>query len=451
MIDIYKQYKDKVTTADQAVKLVKSGDTVFYSEFTLFPHLLDEALAKRVDELHDVIINGVSYTAIPKTVEADLNGEHFTLQDWHFGGISRRLHDNNLCSYAPITYHQVPRIIRKYSETNVTFIKVGPMNDKGYFNFGLSNSITPARIQTSAHVVVEVNDSIPTCLGGNSESIHISEVDYVVEGDNNPLLQLAPVQPTEADYKISEYVMEEIEDGSCIQLGIGGLPNVVGAKIAAGGLKDLGVHTEMLVDSMVDMYDAGKITGKKKNIDKGKMVYSFAMGTNKLYDFLNNNPVCASYPVDYTNDPRVVALNDKVIAINGALEVDLYSQVCSETVGTRHISGTGGQLDFIFGAFNSHGGKGLLCLSSTFTDKKGNIYSRIKPTLTRGATVTVPRSMVHYIVTEYGIAQLKGKSTWQRAEALVNLAHPQFRDELIKEAKDMKIWRRTNKQDALIA
>jgi acyl-CoA hydrolase len=177
------------------------------------------------------------------------------------------------------------------------------------------------------------------------------------------------------------------------------------------------------------------------------MVYTFAMGSKKLYDFMNNNPICASYPVDYSNDPRIIAQNDKVISINNAIEVDLFSQVCSESAGTRNISGTGGQLDFVLGAFASKGGKALICISSTFTDGQGNLQSRIKPVLTPGAIVTASRAVVHYIVTEYGIAQMKGKSTWQRAEALVDIAHPDFQDELIKAADEMNIWLRTNKQD----
>jgi len=195
----------------------------------------------------------------------------------------------------------------------------------------------------------------------------------------------------------------------------------------------------------VDMYESGKISGRRKAIDKGKMVYTFAMGSKKLYDFLDNNPVCAAYPVSYTNDPRIISVNDKVIGINNAIEVDLYSQVSSESSGSRHITGTGGQLDFILGAFQSRGGKGLICISSTFADKEGNLQSRIVPTLAPGTIVTCPRSIVHYIVTENGIAQMKGKSTWERAEALIEIAHPQFKDQLIKDAQKLNIWRRSSK------
>jgi acyl-CoA hydrolase len=199
---------------------------------------------------------------------------------------------------------------------------------------------------------------------------------------------------------------------------------------------------------MVDLYNEGKITGNQKTIDRFKMVYTFAMGTNKLYEFLHNNPACASYPVNYTNDPRIIGVNSKVIAINNAVEIDLFSQVCSESAGTVQISGTGGQFDFIFGAFNSRRGKGIIGISSTFTDKAGNVRSRIVPTLQPGSIVTVPRSIVQYVATEYGIVQLKGKSTWERSEALISIAHPTFRDELIDQAQKMKIWIERNRHDA---
>ncbi|MDD3894441.1 MAG: acetyl-CoA hydrolase/transferase C-terminal domain-containing protein [Syntrophomonadaceae bacterium] len=445
MADIMRQYQKKLITADQAAQLVKSGDMVQYSEFAMFPDALDEALAKRKDELENVTIRSTSFTKAPEPIVADPERKHFIMEDYHFSVVSRCLHDKNLCNYVPFTYHQGPRMVRKYNDIDAAFIMVGPMDARGFFNLGPSNSITPAVMNKSKIIVLEVNKSVPLCLGGNQESIHISSVDYIIEGGNRPLIQLPVVQISETDEKIAGIIMNEIEDGSCLQLGIGGLPNAVGALIAESDLKDLGVHTEMLVDSYVDLYNKGHITGARKTIDKNKMVYTFAMGTNKVYDFLDNNPFCASYPADYTNDPRIIALNDKVVAINNCLEVDLFTQVCSETAGTRQISGTGGQLDFIFGAFNSHGGKGLICMSSTYSDKEGKVHSRIKPTLAPGSVVTVPRSLNQYIVTEYGIAQFKGKSTWQRAEALIEIAHPGFRDELIRSAQEMKIWRPTNK------
>ncbi len=439
------QYKQKLTTPEKAAQLVKSGDTVQYSEFVLFPELIDAALAKRVNELFNVTLRSTCYTRVPEVVKADLKREHFIMEDYHFGNISRRLHDQNLCNYIPITYHMGPRLLKKYVDVDVFFITAGEMDQRGYFNFGLANSVTNAVLAKAKKVVVEVNKNVPYCLGGNQESVHISRVDYIVEGNNPPLLEVPPAQPTEIDRKISEHVLKEIEDGCCLQLGIGGLPNVVGAMIAESDFKDLGVHTEMLVDSYVDLYNSRKITGARKTLDAYKMSYTFAMGTRKLYDFLHNNPTCASYPVNYINDPRIVAMNDKVIAINNAMEVDLFGQVCSESVGAAQKSGTGGQFDFVYGSFESRGGKGLICLSSTRTEKDGTVKTRIRPTITPGSIVTVPRSIAHYIITEFGTAQLKGKSTWQRAEALINIAHPDFRDQLIKEADAMRIWRRSNK------
>jgi acyl-CoA hydrolase len=235
-----------------------------------------------------------------------------------------------------------------------------------------------------------------------------------------------------------------MKDECCVQLGIGGMPNAVGKMIAESDLKDLGCHTEMLVDAYVHMYEAGRLTGRKKNIDPGKMVYGFAVGSQRLYDFIDNNPLCASYPVNYTNRPSIAALNDNLITINNAIEVDLYGQVCAESVGTRIISGTGGQLDFVLAAYESRGGKSFVCLPSC-SEREGKLKSKIVPTLKPGAIVTDPRSVAHYIVTEYGKFAMKGMSVWQRAEGLINLAHPQLRDELIQAAQAQGIWRRSNK------
>ncbi|MDD3270318.1 MAG: acetyl-CoA hydrolase/transferase C-terminal domain-containing protein [Syntrophomonadaceae bacterium] len=445
-MDYSAEYQRKLTPVDEAMKVVKSGDLVHYGEFVMSSSYLDAALAKRVEELENVNIRTTTCPFPPQAVLADPDRKHFIYNDWHMSAASRKLHDKNLCNYIPLTYHEGPSFYeRGYVEADVALIKVAPMDKHGFFNFGTSVSLTPSYCDTAKTVIVEVNETVPICLGGCRESIHISEIDYIVEGDNKPMIQLPELPISDIDKKIAGIVLEQIEDGACLQLGIGAMPNAVGAMIAQSDLKDLGVHTEMLVDSFVDMYDAGRITGRRKQLDKRKMVYTFAMGTNKLYNFLDGNPSCAIYPVDYTNDPYVIGSNDNVIGINNAIEVDLYGQVASESSGVRHISGTGGQLDFIFGSYYSKGGKGLVCLTSTYTDKEGNLKSRIRPILTPGAIVTVPRSINFYVVTEYGIAMLKAKSTWQRAEALVNIAHPDLRDELIKEADKMHIWVKSNK------
>ena len=445
MKDIYEDYRKKLISADEAARFVKFGDKIFYSEFLLFPEVLDEALSRRIHVLKDIDLRSVCFSRVPKIVEADPDRQHVVMNDWQFGTVSRRLHDRNLCNYIPLCYHQGPRTIRKYSHFDVAFIAVAEMDKNGYFNYGLANSLTGAALSKSKIVILEVNQSIPYCYGGNRESVHISKVDYIVEGNHSPLPEVKPVPPGNVDRRIAEHIMKEIEDASCLQFGIGGLPNLIGQMIAESDLKDLGIHTEVLVDSCVDLYDAGKITGKRKSVDPFKMAYTAAMGTKKLYDFIDHNPTCVSYPVSYINDPRIIARNSNVVAINHAFEVDLFGQVCSESVGTDEKSGTGGQLDYLLGAFMSKGGKGIVYLHSTHKDKDGKRCSRIVPSIDPGSIVTVPRSIVQYVATEYGIVQLGGKSTWERADALISIAHPDFRDELIGRAHKMKIWVKGNR------
>jgi len=440
-------YKSKLISAEQAAKLVKSGDWVQYGEFVQQPVEIDAALAARKDELEDVKIRLVTMSFLPQVCQVDPKRETFCMNDWHFSGVSRKLHEADLCNYISLTYHEGPEhYFRGYDPVDICFQPVTAMDKNGYFNVSTSNSISTAVWEVAKTKVLYVNTSAPWCCGGNGEIIHISETDYVVESQANPPLpQIPGVPPSDVDKKIAELIMEDMQDGDCIQLGIGGMPNAVGAMIAQSDLKDLGVHTEMLVDSFVDMYEAGRLTGKKKQLDKGKMVYTFAMGTQRLYDFLDHNPVCASYPVYYTNNPFVIGQIDNMVCINNAIEVDLFGQVASEASAGRHISGTGGQLDFIFGSYKSKGGRGYIALTSTVKGKDGELQSRIIPGLLPGTIVTVPRSLAFYIVTEYGKLNLKGLSTWERAEGIINLAHPQFRDDLVKEAQQFKIWRRSNK------
>ncbi|NVO06112.1 MAG: butyryl-CoA:acetate CoA-transferase [Rhodoferax sp.] len=442
---VQQQYLQKRCSAEQAAAVIQSGDTVFMGEFAQNVEAVDAALALRKSQLKDVILVTTTRAKPLKCVEADPQRESFIWNDWHFSGLGRKNGELGLASYIPLCYHQGPQNVELYEEPNVAVVQVAPMDANGFFNFSTSCSMTPSYCRKAKKVIVEVNPNHPRCLGGLDESIHISKVSMVVEGPNSPLLQLPAAQGSEADRRIAGHVMALLEDGSTIQLGIGALPNIVGEMIAQSELKDLGVHTEMLADSYVDMYEAGRITGQRKSIDRGKMVYTFAMGSQKLYDFLDNNPVAAIFPASYTNDPAVIGRNPKVVAINNAIEIDLFTQVASESAGPRQISGTGGQLDFIMGAYKSEGGKGLICINSTFKKKDGTIGSRIVPTLSAGTIVTCPRSVVHYIVTEYGVAQMKAKSTWQRAEALIAIAHPDFRDQLIKDAEALGVWRRSNK------
>ena len=332
--------------------------------------------------------------------------------------------------------------MRENCRTDVVAIQVAPMDAHGYFNFGVTISHYAAAIEKARAVIVEVNEDMPKVHGGYEHTVHISKVNYIVEGGYLGLPVLPSAETSEIDKKIANYILSEIQDGACIQLGIGGMPNALGKMIAESDLKDLGVHTEMLVDGFVDMVEAGRVTGMRKNIDRGRMAYSFAAGTQKLYDFMQDNPAVAAYPVDYTNHPFISSKIDQLTSINSAVEIDLSGQVCSETAGPNIISGSGGQLDFVEGAYNSKGGKSFICLPSTYTDKKGKVQSRIKAMMTLGSVITDTRAGVQFVVTEYGKVNLKGMSSWQRAEALISIAHPDFREELIAEAKDLKIWRK---------
>ncbi|WP_066635789.1 acetyl-CoA hydrolase/transferase family protein [Desulfolucanica intricata] len=444
----FSEYKRKLVSADEAVKIVKSGDWVDYVGYQAQAFSLDRALARRKDELNDIKIRSIlRMKNIPEVIKVDPEQKHFIYNSWHFSSIERKLADHGACYYAPILLREVSDYYEQYVDVDVAIVVTSPMDRHGFFNFGLQNSFTRAVLEKAKFIIIEVNEAMPRVFGGNEEHIHISEVDYVVEGGSWSIPTTGDTPTTEVDNKIARFIVNELQDGSCIQLGIGGMPNAVGKLIADSDLKDLGVHTEMFCDAYLNMYRAGKITGRKKTIDRGKMTFSFALGSQDLYDFVNENPICASYPASYTNKPHNIAKNDRAVAINNALEIDLFGQVCSESVGTRHISGTGGQVDFCEGAFMSREGKSFICLSSTYTDKKGICNSRIKPVHIPGAIVTTPRTIVMYVVTEYGIVNLKGKSTWERAEALISIAHPNFQDELVKEAEKMKIWRRTNKRN----
>jgi len=291
-------------------------------------------------------------------------------------------------------------------------------------------------------VVVEVNESQPWVRGGYDEIIHISQVDHVVENHEYKIPEF-PIEPiTEVDEKISRHIAGFIEDGATIQLGVGAIPSAVGKLLIKQGVKDLGIHSEVFNDSMLDLIEAGVVTGRRKNLNPGKAVHCFAAGSSRLYEFMNHNPVLAGFPVDYTNNPFIIARNMNQIAINSALKVDLKGQVCSESAGFRQISGTGGQLEFTRGAYLSPGGKAFICLHSTRRSKDGKLMSRIVPVLETGDTVTVPASDVFYVVTEFGAVNLKGRSTWERVKLLTSIAHPDFRDELEEAARKINLTTR---------
>lgn len=447
-MDFKTMYENKLTTADEAVKVVKSGDWVDYGWCTGTPVALDAAMAKRLPELTDVNFRGGILMWQPEIFKIENPASHMTWNSWHMGGIERKAIAQGFSYYAPIRYSELPRYYRDSTTPSaIAMFQVTPMDEHGYFNFGPNASHMAACCERAETIIVEVNENMPRCLGGFEESIHISQVDMIVQGDNPAMAAMGGAAPaTDVDQAVAKYIVNEIPDGACLQLGIGGMPNAVGSLIAQSDLKDLGVHTEMYVDAFVDIAKAGKITGMRKSIDKGRQVYAFAAGTQKLYDYLNENPECMSAPVDYTNDIRQISALDHFVSINNAVDIDLFGQVNAESAGTKQISGAGGQLDFVLGAYLSNGGKSFICMSSTFTQKDGTVKSRINPTLNNGSIVTDTRANVHYFVTEYGIVNLKGLASWQKAEAIISVAHPDFRDELIAEAEKMKIWKQSNKR-----
>ena len=445
-MDYQAMYQQKLTTAEEAVKVVKSGDWVDYGWCTNHPIALDKALAARKDELRDVKVRGGVTMWMPEIAKAEDAGEHFTWNSWHCSGIDRKIMTKGMGFFSPMRYSELPRFYRENLTVDVAMLQVTPMDSHGNFSFALAASHLADMLEKAKVIILEVNKNMPWVYGLTGCEINIKDVDYVVEGDNPEVAQLGGGgEPTAVDKAVAELIVPQIPNGACLQLGIGGMPNTIGAMIAQSDLKDLGVHTEMYVDGFVDMAMAGKLTGKNKALDKGRQVYAFAAGSKKLYDYVDRNPDVMAAPVDYTNDVRVLAQLDNFISINNAIDMDLFGQVNAESAGLKHISGTGGQLDFVMGAYLSKGGKSFICLSSTVTGKDGTVKSRIVPTLTPGSICTDPRSCVHYIVTEYGMVNLKGLSTWARAEALISIAHPDFREQLIQDAEKMHIWRRSNK------
>lgn len=440
-------YQQKLTSAEEAVKVVKSGDWVDYGWCTNHPVSLDKALAARKDELTDIKIRGGVTMWMPEVAKAEDAGDHFTWHSWHCSGLDRKVISKGCGFFIPMRYSELPRFYRENVDVDVAMIQVTPMDKHGNFSYALAASHLADMLDKAKVIILEVNENLPWIYGLTGSEINIKDVDMVVEGENPPVAQLGGGgEPTEVDKAVANLVVPEIPDGACLQLGIGGMPNTIGSMIAQSDLKDLSVHTEMYVDGFVDMAEAGKITGRNKALDKGRQVFAFAAGSQRMYDYMDRNPDVMAAPVDYTNDVHVISQIDNFVSINNAIDMDLFGQVNAESAGLKHISGTGGQLDFAMGAYLSKGGKSFICMSSTVTGKDGSVKSRIVPTLTNGSIATDPRSCVHYIVTEYGMVNMKGLSTWERAEQIINIAHPDFRDQLIKDAEKMGIWRRSNKK-----
>lgn len=433
-------YREKLCSADDCVMLLKDGDAILVPLANGAPQAIGDAIGKRVREggLKDLLYVGGVDIKWMDCFSPDLK-DRITIDSGYVSAATRHGVQQGWYTYSPNRLGQSIDIATDHMPgwtRGAVACVVSPMDEHGFFSTGCSVDIGWGCAKTGIfrHIMVEVNENMPRTFGNNY--LHISEVSAVVE-NHVPLVELPHIPVNEKDEIIGHYIADMIEDGSCIQIGIGGMPNAVARFLK--DKKDLGVHSEMLTDSMVDLYNEGVITCACKNYNRHKIIGSFALGTRKLYDFINNNPMVEMHCTSYVNDPYIIGLNDKLISVNGTVEVDITGQAASESIGYTQYSGTGGQLDFIQGAWRSKGGQSFLTLYSTYTDKSGIMHSKITPSLTPGMFVTTSRTEVDNVVTEYGVAHMKGWDVRTRVKNMISIAHPDFRDWLTFEARRMKL------------
>jgi 4-hydroxybutyrate CoA-transferase len=438
------EYKKRLTTAEEAVRAIKSGNRVVVGHAYGQPQHLVKALIANKDAYENVeIVHMVSLSPAPY---CDIEMQkHFIHNSFFVGVNSRKAVNEGRAKYTPCFFHELPRLFNDcVLPVDVTLCQLSPPDEKGYCSFGISVDYTKPAAESSKIVIAQINQQMPRTRGDSF--IHVSQLDYIVEYDE-PLLELGSerkattnkekeqyVAKSVAEIDIGRYCAELIKDGACLQLGIGAIPDAVLPFLEEK--KELGIHTEMFSDGVVDLVEKGVITGTRKSLHPGKMVANFLMGTKKLYNFVHDNPMVEMHPVQYTNDPYIIGQNDNVVSINSCLQIDLLGQVASDTIGTTQFSGVGGQVDFIRGAARSKGGKSILAIPST---AGGGKISRIVPKLDDGAVVTTSRYDIHYIVTEYGIANMRGKSVKERARLLIDIAHPNFHSELYEALEEIHI------------
>lgn len=429
MTDYQKMYQEKLTTPDKIARQVQSGWLLGMDTATSQTPAIMTAIAEYIRSSD---ITGVKVQALLDAypfefyTDPTLAGK-MTGYSWFSSSAARKAVNAGYADIIPAYYRDFPTRIRAEYDYDAVCVEVAPMDRHGYFSLALNGSYIDAMLDKTKRIFLEVNDRQPRGLCGSL--IHISQVDAIVEY-NHDLPVLPPVQLGEVSKTIGGLIAERIPDGACLQLGIGAIPDATG--MALKSKHDLGIHTEMFTDSMVELIECGAVNNSKKQIHRGKTVTTFAFGSQRIYDYIDDNPAVEILPVEYVNDPDVICQNDNMISINAAVEVDLFGQVCAESVGTKHMSGSGGQIDYVRGACQSRGGKSFIAFTST---AKGGTISKIKPILTPGAVVTTSKNDVDYIVTEYGVAHLRGRSLGERARQLIAIAHPDFRDELTFEAK----------------
>lgn len=417
-------YKQKLTTAKEAVKHIPSNSRVVTGHAAGEPTIVVDAMIdnylqyENVEIVHMVAMGSCGYC------RPEMKG-HLRHNALFVGGGTRDAVNDGRADFSPTFFYEVPKLFKTDLPVDVAIIQVSSPDEHGYFSFGISCDFTKPAADSAKLIIAQVNDKMPRTFGDNF--INVSDIDYIVEV-SQPLLELPSPKIGDVERAIGENCAKLIEDGSTLQLGIGAIPDAV--LLSLKDKKDLGIHSEMFSDGVVDLYNLGVINNSKKSIHKGKMVVTFLMGTEKLYDFVNDNPSVEMYPVDYVNNPMIVMKNSKMVSINSCLQVDLMGQVCAESIGLKQFSGVGGQVDYIRGTSMSDDGIAIIAMPSTAS--KGKL-SRIVPFLDHGSAITTSRNDVQYIVTEYGIANMKGKTLKQRAAALIAIAHPDFRNELAQE------------------
>jgi acyl-CoA hydrolase len=424
-------YKAKTVTAREAVARIRSGHRVYYGGNAAIPWALVRALAERRDELEDVQLNHVLLLGDDPLSAPGMEGR-FRHNSLFVGPADRKAVNDGRADYVPIFLHQIPRLfLDRIVPLDVAMLQVSPPDEHGFMSLGVETLASFAAAQAAETVIVQVNERMPRVLGDCF--IHVSRVKAVVE-HTEPLPNLDPHPATDVEKAIARHVVGLIPPGATLQMGIGGIPDSVYE--AMEGRLELGIHTEMMSDGAMRAIERGVVTGTRKTLHPGKVIITFALGSDAVYDFLDNNPLIEAHPVSHVNDPFVVSQNDNMVAINSAIEVDLTGQVCSDSIGPMIYSGFGGQVDFIRGAARSRGGRPIIALPSTARDGK---QSRIAPILQPGAGVVTSRADVHYVVTEHGVANLFGKNLRERAEALIGIADPRFREELERAAKERKL------------
>ena len=416
------QYKMNVVSAEEAVRVVKSNDRIYLSGNAATPLILTNALAKRAPDLFNVEINHILLLG-DDPLSKPGTAKHFRHNSLFGGPGDRQSIAEGNSDYVPVHLSQIPALFRSgYIPLDVAFVHLSPPDAHGFMSFGAECGASKAAAENAAIVVAQVNERMPRTLG--DVFIHVNRVHKIVEC-SVPILESKRPIASDVEEKIADFITPMIEDGATLQLGIGGIPDAVLSRIE--GKQHLGIHTEMISDGVVDAIEKGIITSQAKTLHPGKVVGTFVLGSQQLYDYVHNNPLFELHPCDYTNNPFIIAQNDKMVGINSCIEVDITGQVCSDSIGTKIYSGFGGQVDFVRGAAYSKGGKPIIALPST---TKNDSVSRIVTKLRPGAGVVTSRADVHYVVTEYGVASLHGKNLHQRAEALIAIAHPQFRAQL---------------------